>query len=100
MENDETEFEAALRETLEESGLIYERDYVCHDKSVIIESTYPVRRGLKCVTYFLAQILPSATVKLSHESADYKWLSLSELKEFLQYKNMILQFEKAEQYLR
>ena len=101
MEGGETDFEAALRETEEESGLILDKDYVCPDKFKVIESTYPVKSGEKRVAYFLGRSLPGVIVKLSDESVDFRWLTLNALKEFLVFRRAAIYpiFEKAEEFL-
>lgn len=102
MENNETEWEAAVRETEEESGLVIGKDFLCNNKSKIIEAVYPVKRGQKKVAYFLGRVLPTANLKLSHESLDMKWLPLSELKQFIKFRSETLLriFEQAEEYLK
>ena len=100
MEHNETEWDAAIRETEEESGLFLHKDFLCDDNSKKIESIYTVKKGQKRVVYFMGSVLPTAMVRLSHESVDMKWLSLDELKTFIKFHSMLLVFEQAEDYLK
>ena len=101
LEYNETDFEAAIRETEEEAGLVLDKDYICIDKSKIFEAIYPVKRGEKRVAYFIGCVLPSAKVQLSSESSKLKWLTLTEMKNFIKFRSELLcpMFEQAENYL-
>lgn len=81
------EMVTALRETREESGLV-ESDLKIYPNSKQILN-YEVKRKPKKVIYWLAQLInPNATVKLSDEHQDYKWLNLEEACAYGKYEDM------------
>ena len=93
VEDDETEYETAAREILEETGLA-----VIFSGTERIVSHYSPRPGIeKDVVYFLATIRNDQTVKIQKEEvADYKWCTLSDAKSLLTFDSEILQkFENS-----
>ena len=77
----ETEMEAALRETQEEAGLDKNQINIIESYKAVLN--YEVRGKPKEVTYWLGELKDAdATVTLSHEHKDYKWLNLTEALEY------------------
>lgn len=77
----------AWRETREESGLT-ENDLKVYENCKKI-LRYQVNGKPKTVYYWLAELInPNATVKLSDEHQDFKWLGLDEACELAGYKDM------------
>jgi len=75
-DSNESDFDAAVRETREESGLNLDTDYKIVD-GFRAEAKYPVKKGEKTVVYFLAELTNKNSVaKLSHEHTDFAWLHL------------------------
>ena len=101
MEKNETEYEAAIRETMEEAGLIIDKDYEVIERDFTIISCYPTRKGTKKVVYFLAPVKDNnIKITLSNETSDFKWMSLDELNNFIQFDKLKLVFREAENFLR
>ena len=51
------------------------------------------------MAYFIGLVLDHAEIGLSDETSDFKWLTLKEIKQFINFSNLTIQFEKAEEYL-
>lgn len=91
----ESEMETALRETKEESGLT-QNDLKIHEnyKKTL---NYNVNGKPKIVYYWLAELVnPHASVKLSDEHQDFKWLELQEackLAEFSEMQETLKEFD-------
>lgn len=101
MENNEKEFEAAIRETMEEAGLIIDKDYEVIERDFTITTSYPSQKGMKKVVYFLAPVKDNnIKITLSNETSDFKWMSLDELNNFIQFDKLKLVFQEAENFLR
>lgn len=100
MEPGETdEMVTALRETREESGLI-ETDLKIYPESKHILN-YNVRGKPKKVIYWLAQLInQNATVQLSDEHQDYKWLGLEEACGHGKYEDMQNMLKHFDEYIR
>ncbi|KAL1513069.1 hypothetical protein ABEB36_002545 [Hypothenemus hampei] len=83
----ETDLATAYRETEEESGLIKSDIKVYDETKKTLK--YNVNGKPKTVHYWLAELInPSATVKLSNEHQNFKWLPLKEACEIVEYKDM------------
>lgn len=94
----ESEFETALRETEEESGLKSENLSIM--KQFQKEIFYQVKGKNKRVVFWLSEMKDFNTpVKLSHEHIDYKWLQLDEALCILTHKNMQNVLEAAVSFL-
>lgn len=94
----ETDLVTAYRETIEESGLQKSDLKVYEDTKKTLN--YKVKGKPKIVHYWLAELInPQAKVKLSHEHQDYKWLSLKEACDIVEYKDMQEVLTEFEGYL-
>lgn len=86
----------AFRETEEESGLLKSDLKVYEDSEKILN--YEVNSKMKTVHYWLAELInANASVRLSHEHQDFKWLELEEACKYASYKEMqevLMDFEK------
>ena len=91
--------EAAVRETLEESGLWASTDYHIIDKNLKIVSNYLVNGKAKKVVYFLAEAKHDAKCLLSDEHKDFKWLNLIDSCEIVNYDEMKRILNLAEEYI-
>jgi 8-oxo-dGTP pyrophosphatase MutT (NUDIX family) len=80
LEEGESCFMAAIRETQEEAGLKAFEDYTFFDRANTIEETYQVNSDpnhLKKVVYWLGFVSdPNVEIKVSSEHTDFKWLDL------------------------
>ena len=86
---------------MEEAGLILDKDYEVIERDFTIISSYPVRKGIKKVVYWLAPAKDNdIKITLSNETSDFKWMSLNELNNFLQFDKIKVVFEDAEKFLR
>ena len=102
LDEGETDIEAAVRETREESGLERDTDYAIIDQnSFNIELNYPVRGKPKTVIYFLAEYInqDKERIKLSDEHIEYKWLPVNDAVEVVNYELMQNALRTANDYL-
>ena len=99
LEGNENDFEAAIRETREESGLVLDRDFICSDILKHFDVFYKTKKGIKKVVYYIGLVHSHAKVELSDETCDFKWLNLKEIKAFFKFPELIKGFENAENYL-
>lgn len=86
---------AALRETLEETGLKVDLDQYFRDE---LEYWY-VRNKIKIkkhVTYYLAKVDMDSNVKVSYEHAGYEWIGLGGTKLFKNYESLL---KRANNYI-
>ncbi|XP_046670484.1 bis(5'-nucleosyl)-tetraphosphatase [asymmetrical] [Homalodisca vitripennis] len=87
VDGDETDYEAALRETKEEAGFDEEDLKIYTDFKK--ELKYNVNGKPKVVTYWLAELVRNDTpVELSSEHQDFKWLELTEACQLAGYQDM------------
>ena len=100
----ESDYETALRETVEESGFSQEMLKIIPDFKVELNYQVKSRRTQhelvpKVVTYWLAELMDfeKNVVKLSHEHQDFKWLPLKETCDLSGFKDMNEAFEKSSQ---
>ena len=100
----ESDYETALRETVEESGFSQEMLKIITDFKVELNYEVKSRRTQhelvpKVVTYWLAELMDfeKNVVKLSHEHQDFKWLPLKETCDLSGFKDMNEAFEKSSQ---
>ncbi|XP_045527215.1 bis(5'-nucleosyl)-tetraphosphatase [asymmetrical] [Pieris brassicae] len=83
----ESDWETALRETQEEAGYI--KDDLEIDQTTKKVLSYKVNGKPKEVIYWLAKLInPEAPVKLSDEHQDFKWLPLSQAQDLSGYDDM------------
>lgn len=84
-EADETELEAALRETAEEIGIGIESDHILIDRSFLETYIYASEEGEveKINTYWLAQVQPDTEVHLNNEFSEYRWVKIDEALDLL-----------------
>jgi 8-oxo-dGTP pyrophosphatase MutT (NUDIX family) len=90
LECDETKFQAAIRETQEESGLKNDLDYKLIDTINSISISYPVNGKLKTTFYWCAELNNerNSQVILSREHLEYKWLGIEEALKIVKYEAM------------
>ncbi|CAI9739087.1 bis5' [Octopus vulgaris] len=94
----EKEFDTALRETYEEAGL--DKTQMILDETFHIEIFYPVKDASKRVIYWLSQVKdPNVKVTLSSEHSDFKWCSLKEALDIVEFHNTRDIFNKATAHL-
>lgn len=80
LKTDETDLEAAQRETFEETGLIVNKDYDFISENFNIKSIYQNGSKSKQVIYWLAKIKHQNTkIQLSKEHFEFQWFSLDEI---------------------
>ncbi|KAF6209239.1 hypothetical protein GE061_014984 [Apolygus lucorum] len=97
LEPNETELQAAYRETFEESSLKSDQLRV-HDDPMSIR--YQVNGKNKLVTYWLAEMSdPEAVIVTSCEHQDFRWASFDEAKKLMQFENLITLLNEAHQIL-
>jgi bis(5'-nucleosidyl)-tetraphosphatase len=98
LDEGETAFAAALRETREEAGLNENKDYkILNRENLSIVSNYVIH-GVKPkqVTYWLAEVYdPNVKVVMSEEHQDFKWLNLSGACDIVGYEEMKLVLREA-----
>ena len=98
LDNDETPFQAAERETKEEAGLD-RRDYDVL-RGFEVKITYPVSGRPKDVYYYLARLRNfQQEVQLSDEHQSLKWLSLQDACRLVQFEQMQSVLRQAEQFI-
>ncbi len=89
MDPGETDLEAAIRETKEESGLELHKDYEISFEDFRIESNYMVngeKSKPKRVVYWLAQAKSDCSqVRLSDEHKNFKWADLNDCLNLVQF---------------
>lgn len=91
VEENETEFETALRETKEETGLDVE---IISEKRYV--TTYSPKEGvMKDVIYFIAKKINSEIKVQEEEISIVDWINIEEAKEKITYKSDKELFEKV-----
>ncbi|KAH3837608.1 bis(5'-nucleosyl)-tetraphosphatase [asymmetrical]-like [Dreissena polymorpha] len=93
----ESEFETALRETQEEAG--FTREQLCVVDGFKYVLNYEVRGKPKRVEYWLAEFTGQTEVKLSNEHTEYKWLELKEALEFAKYEDLKKSLTEADEFI-
>ena len=95
----ESKFNAAIRETKEETGFDISVLKIIEDSKIEMHYTLTKRRRTwpKILTYWLAELLePSENnVKLSNEHQDFKWLPLQEAKDICGFHDFIEALDKC-----
>ena len=97
----ESDYETALRETLEEAGFTKEMLKIVPDYKIelnyIVENHRSGKTVPKIVVYYLAELInpKENDAKLSEEHQDFKWLPLKETCELSGFKDMNEAFEKS-----
>ena len=95
----ESKFEAAIRETKEETGFDNRNLKIIEDSKIEMHYTL-TKRGRtwpKDLTYWLAELLEPTEnlVKLSKEHQDFKWLPLQEAKDICGFNDFIEALDKC-----
>ena len=98
LDNDETPFQAAERETKEEAGLdLRDLDVL---RGFEVKITYPVSGAPKDVFYYLARLRNfQQEIRLSDEHQNSKWLPLQDACRLVQYEQMQSVLRQAEQFI-
>ncbi|VVC44340.1 Hypothetical protein CINCED_3A017191 [Cinara cedri] len=100
LEKNESDMDAAIRETEEEAGIKVKSIDIRQDFKKVLTYEPKDKPFTKQVTYWLAYLIkPDTPVILSHEHQDYKWLSLVEAKEKVAYPEMQNLLDECENYL-
>ena len=101
LEKTETDLEAALRETWEETGLVEQNDYEIVNKQFTITNLYQTRNNkTKRVVYYLAKVKDSnVSIKLSDEHIAYKWLTFDVILSLYTSSEMTRAIVEANEYL-
>lgn len=86
-DGNETDIQAAIRETEEESGYT-PGDYEL-DKYFKHEMSYVAHGKNKTVVYFLAKLTKDKPPRVSDEHVEFKWLPLKEACELVQHQQMV-----------
>ncbi|KAF7634067.1 Nudix hydrolase domain-containing protein [Meloidogyne graminicola] len=95
----EDEWQAAIREVKEESGIDVNQNLTLI-KDFKHEMFYHVNSKLKKVTYWLAKSNDAnLAVELSHEHKDFRWVSLSDALELAQHEEMKKLLREADVYI-
>ena len=98
VEPGESLFDAAIRETEEESGLTpHSYDVETGFKPVKIQ--YLVKNEQKEVTYWLAKVKENAHLQLSDEHQNFKWCSLQDSITLSKYVELVGVFHKVHDFL-
>jgi len=95
----ETNFDAAWRETREETGLI--PAMLTHIQGWTMSSSYPVGNHTKFVEYWLARLNnPEQPITIDpHESEEYVWVNHEKAKVLLVYESTISILNSAHSFL-
>ncbi|RZF41458.1 hypothetical protein LSTR_LSTR000172 [Laodelphax striatellus] len=94
----EDEMQAALRETVEESGINAES--LAIDKNFYKQLVYEAFGKNKTVSYWLAEIVDkNATVKLSSEHQAFEWCTLESALDKVEYEDTKSLLREAQEYL-
>ncbi|XP_050524975.1 bis(5'-nucleosyl)-tetraphosphatase [asymmetrical] [Daktulosphaira vitifoliae] len=101
LEENESDMDAAVRETEEEAGLKLQDLCVDHHFKKTLKYEPANKNFIKQVVYFLAYLTnPETPVKLSNEHQSYKWLSLQNAKEHAQYPEMQELLDECDKHLK
>lgn len=94
----ETDFETALRETEEEAGFVKNDLKIFQDAKV--ELNYNVKGVPKTVIYWLAELInPNQSVRMSSEHQAYKWLGYEEACNLAKYADMQGALTEVNEYI-
>ncbi len=100
MEKDETDFECAIREAEEETGLSINKDYDLVCKNFTVTSSYRSGTKSKRVIYWLARIKDdNVKINLSSEHVSYKWFKLDECRAIMSEDHVTDAIAKADDFL-
>ncbi|CAH1711412.1 bis(5'-nucleosyl)-tetraphosphatase [asymmetrical] [Aphis gossypii] len=100
LEENESNMDAAVRETDEEAGIKMKDLSVDHNFEKVLKYEPKDKPFTKQVTYYLARLInPETSVVLSNEHQDYKWLPLVEAKHLASYPEMQELLDDCENYL-
>lgn len=96
VEYKETEEETALREIMEETGVLVDID--TNFRSIVTYS--PKKDVVKDVIYFVASAKNKNTKRQEREVSDIMWANLDEAVDFVSYKNDKILVQKAIEYFK
>lgn len=101
LEQEERSFEAAIRETGEETGILprnlrMERNFKESDRFIYQRAGNKI---FKIVVFYLAQTNQSE-IRLSYEHEGYGWFTFKDATKILKHQNIRLILKKANDYLR
>ena len=92
VENNETEYETAIRETYEETGIKVK----IIDNSPRYQISYHVNNNLKEVIYFLAEVIDDKNLRPQEgEIKEVSWIELNEVNNLLKYENARILWDKV-----
>ncbi|KAK7507331.1 hypothetical protein BaRGS_00001266 [Batillaria attramentaria] len=94
----ESEFDTALRETLEEAGLTRDKLKIFDAFKTVLH--YEAFGKPKRVVFWLSELVdPQAEIILSDEHTDFKWLPLDEACRLLQFEDMQKAVRDADKFI-
>lgn len=101
LEKDETDYDAAIRETQEETGLYINKDYDLIDSNYTIINTYKTSSNKnKRVVYWLAKVKDyNVVINLSNEHQSFKWMKINEIESLFNECEMTRACIEANDYL-
>ena len=95
----ESEFDTAIRETQEESGLTANQMEVHSEFSKSL--FYEVKGRPKKTIYWLSRLInPDDEIKLSFEHTDFKWLNFEEACKYAHYPDMVELLKEAHKFIQ
>ena len=101
IEKNETEIEAAIRETFEETGIKINPDDI--DRKFSYSMCYKFQRGndmvIKHVKMFLSKINDNASIRISAEHSGYIWLDYNDCMKNLSHENQREMIKNVYEYL-
>ncbi|KAF7398441.1 hypothetical protein HZH66_006338 [Vespula vulgaris] len=98
VDDGETDFETALRETEEEAGFVKNDLKIFQDAKV--ELKYNVNGTPKTVIYWLAELInPNQSIRMSSEHQAYKWLGYQEACNLAKYADMQNALTQVNEYI-
>jgi len=100
LEKDETDFDCAIREAEEETGLLMNKDYDLICKNFNVTCNYRSGTKSKRVVYWLARIRDdNVKINLSSEHVSYKWYNLADCRAILSESHVTDAILKADDFL-
>ena len=100
MEKDEADFDCAIREAEEETGLSMGKDYDLVCNNFTVTSSYRSGTKSKRVVYWLARIKDdNVKISLSSEHVSYKWYKLEECRTIMSEAHVTDAIVKADEFL-
>ncbi len=103
MDEGESDLEAAIRETKEESGLEERKDYEIISKEFKIESNYMVNgenSKPKRVIYWIAEAKPTCNeIKLSEEHKSFRWFNIDDCLKAVEFEESKRVMKEAHEFI-